>query len=338
MNGNGVTTAHPGAAVNGQSAPVSALDSLLGDFDRADFFANYWEKRTFVMHHGDPQRFAHLLSCEQYMEEEVHHCRVLRGSYLDPQGWPSEVAIRPGQAKKVFESGMTVAASMMRESGEMKVFLDSYRADLFGVAPHFNAYYSPDRKGYSVHFDAHPVWFLQIAGSKHWYLGRKPSFRNPPMTLGFPPDREVLKLPWITAHKPVLDDPEQFLSVTLEPGDVAYMPPGTWHQASARGYSLALTLASARISAADLVCGVMQDSLSSPEFSALVERVGGMAASARGKDGALSADIEALLAERLAAVKEMVSRIRMEDLRRKLGQLARLPTEEVIALNAKERT
>ncbi|MDD9868899.1 MAG: cupin-like domain-containing protein [Gammaproteobacteria bacterium] len=336
MNGNSVTTARAGAAVNGQSAPMSALDSLLGDFDRADFFANHWEKRTCVIHHGDPQRFAHLLSCEQFMDEEVRHCRVLRGAYLDPQGWPSEVVIRPGQAKKVFESGMTVAASMMRESGALKAFLDSFRACLFGVAPHFNAYYSPDRKGYSVHFDAHPVWFLQVAGSKHWYLGRKPVVRNPPMTLGFPPDREVLKLPWITVNKPPLDDPEQFMSVTLEPGDVAYMPPGTWHRASARGYSLALTLASAHITVADLVCGVMQDRLSSSECSALTERVGGVAASARGGNGALPGGVEQALAGRLAAAKDLVSRIEMEDLRRKFAQLAKMSTEDLIALNVKK--
>jgi len=332
MDGNGVTAARSSAAVNGRSA----LDSLLGDFDRADFFANYWEKRTCVIHHKDPRRFVHLLSREQFMDEEVRHCRVLRGAYLDPQGWPSEVKIRPGQAKKVFESGMTVAASMLRESGEMKAFLDSFRDCMFGVAPHFNAYYSPDRKGYSVHFDAHPVWFLQIDGSKHWYLGRKPVVRNPPMTLGFPPDREVLRLPWISVNKPLLDDPQQFMPVTLEPGDVAYMPPGTWHRASARGYSLALTLASAHISAADLVCGVLRDSLSAPQFSALMERVGGIAAAARGGDGALSADLEKVLAERLAAVKDLVSRIRVEDLRRKFAQLAALPTEDLIALNVKK--
>jgi len=134
----------------------------------------------------------------------------------------------------------------------------------------------------------------------------------------------------------VLDDPQQFMPVTLEPGDVPYMPPGTWHRASARGYSLALTPASAHISAADLVCGVLRDSLSAPQFSALMERVGGIAAAARGGDGALSADLEKVLAERLAAVKDLVSRIRVEDLRRKFAQLAALPTEDLIALNVKK--
>ncbi len=321
-------TTQTAATTNGKGAPASALELLLGGFDREEFFGDYWEKRSFVIHHEDPDRFTHLMSRDQFMDEEIYHCQRLRGAYLDPEGWPSEVLIRPGQAAKVFESGMTIGATMLREEGEMKAFLDSCREGLFGVGPHFNAYYSPDKKGYSVHFDAHPVWFMQIEGRKHWYIGRKPVFRNPPMTLGFPPDRNVLILPWITVNKPELDNPEQFMSVTLEPGDVVYMPPGTWHQASARGYSLALTLASARISAIELLFSVVQHSLSAPEFKVLAERIGGMAAAARTEDGRLSGDIENLLEERLAIIKELVSRIEVENLRRIFEHLAKTPTSE----------
>lgn len=36
---------------------ASALELLLGDFSREEFFSDYWEKRSFFMHHNDPGGF-----------------------------------------------------------------------------------------------------------------------------------------------------------------------------------------------------------------------------------------------------------------------------------------
>ena len=309
----------------GSSTP---LHLLLGDFDRDEFFDQYWEKRSFVIHHRDPRRFAHLLSREQFMDEEVYHCKRLRAAYLDPKGWPAEVLIQPTQAKQVFASGLTVGATMMREQGALKDFLDAFRKDVYSAGiPHFNCYYSPDKKGYSVHFDAHPVWFMQIDGSKHWYIGRKPVVKNPQFTCGFPPDREVLKLPWITVEKPCLEDPEQFMSVTLEPGDVVYMPPGTWHRACAQGYSLALTLAASRASAIDILFVLLQQSIAAPEFEELGERVGGVEAARA--NGGLPDETAEMLGERLATFKRLAERLEVADLRRAYAHMSRMANDNL---------
>ena len=320
-----VTLSEGKVSPRGASAP---LDLLLGDFDRGEFFDRYWEKRSFVIHHRDPQRFAHLLSREQFMNEEVYHCKRLRAAYLDPKGWPAEVLIKPEQAPQMFASGLTVGASMMREAGALKDFLDAFRRDVYSAAiPHFNCYYSPDQKGYSVHFDAHPVWFLQIDGSKHWYIGCEPVVKDPPLTCGFPPDREVLKLPWITVKKPRLEDPAQFMSVTLDPGDVVYMPPGTWHRACAQGHSLALTLAASRASAIDMLFMALQRSLAAPEFRELGERIGGVEAARA--DGGLPEETAAMLAERIAAFKRLVERIEVADLRRAYAHMSRMQNDDL---------
>jgi len=55
-----------------------------------------------------------------------------------------------------------------------------------------------------------------------------------------------------------------------------------------------------------------------------------------GSNGALPGGVEQALAGRLAAAKDLVSRIEMEDLRRKFAQLAKMSTEDLIALNVKK--
>lgn len=308
---------------------ISALDLLLGDFDRDRFFSEHWEKRSLVLKHNDPDRFSRLLSREQFINEEVRHCNRIRANYDDPNGWASEVDILPDQAAKFYEAGMTVAALDLRETGPRKEFLEAFRAEVFPMAPvHFSSYYSPHTKGYCLHFDTYPAWLMQVEGCKHWYISRKPALKNPQFNIVFPPDRDVLKLPWVTLQKPDVEDEGEFWSVMLEPGDVIYMPAATWHQARAEDYSLGLTLASAQISAFDMLIAVLQHSLPSPGFQVLAERIGGMDA-AQVKNGKLSDELEALLAERLEIFKDLVSRIEVANLCRAFEHLSRTPPNQL---------
>ncbi|MDD9806974.1 MAG: cupin-like domain-containing protein [Gammaproteobacteria bacterium] len=308
---------------------MSALDLLLGDFDRGKFFDEHWEKRSLVLKHNDPGRFSDLINREQFIKEEVHHCDRIRANYDDPNGWASEVDILPDQAAKFYEAGMTIAALDLPETGPRKKFLEAFRAEVFPMAPvHFSSYYSPHTKGYCLHFDTYPAWLMQVEGCKHWHISRKPALKNPQFNIVFPPDRDVLKLPWITLQKPDVEDPDEFWSVMLEPGDVIYMPAATWHQARAEDYSLGLTLAAAQISAFDMLIAVVQHSLPAPEFQVLVERIGGMDA-AQVKDGKLSDELESLLAERLDLFKNLVSRIEVANLCRAFELLSKTPPDQM---------
>jgi len=66
----------------------------------------------------------------------------------------------------------------------------------------------------------------------------------------FPPDRNVLKLPWVTVTPP---DEASLSEVILNPGDILQLPKGTWHRAQASGGSLGLTLAMESASPLELV-------------------------------------------------------------------------------------
>ncbi len=312
------------------ASDVSALDLLLGDFDRDRFFDEHWEKRSLVLQHNDPDRFSNLITKEQFIDEEVYHCDRIRANYDDPAGWASEVDILADQAAKFFEAGMTIAALDLREAGPRKEFLESFRREVFPAAtPHFSSYYSPHTKGYCLHFDTYPAWLMQVEGRKHWYISRKPALKNPDFNIVFPPDRDVLKLPWITLQKPAVEDSGEFWSVMLEPGDVIYMPAATWHQARADDYSLGLTLAASQINAFDLLLAVVQHSLPLPEFQVFAERIGGMDA-AQVRDGKLSDELESLLAERLALFKNLVSRIEVPNLCRAFELLSNTPNSQLL--------
>jgi hypothetical protein len=148
---------------------------------------------------------------------------------------------------------MTICASILDEAGPCGEVIAAYRSAFVTAGPpHVNCYYSPDQAGYGLHFDTHPVWILQVAGSKHWTVSYEPAVPNPPFNVIFPPGRERVKLPWITLDRPDVDDPERFMRVRLDPGDVLYIPAGGWHAARAEGSSLALTLAMGRVSTLDL--------------------------------------------------------------------------------------
>lgn len=238
------------AAVN---AAAHDFSYFLGGFDPARFFAEHWERRSLYLPHGDSGRFAHLISAESLFGREVARCGHLKASTRAADGWNQEIRIQPEQAQKLFRAGMTICASMLDEAGPCGEVIAAYRrAITTGAPPHVNCYYSPEGRGYGLHFDTHPVWILQVSGSKHWTVGLEPAVRNPPFNVVFPPDRDHVKLPWIALDRPNTSDPERFMQVHLQPGDVLYMPAGCWHAARAEGSSMALTLALGRLSTFDL--------------------------------------------------------------------------------------
>lgn len=80
-------------------------------------------------------------------------------------------------------------------------------------------------QGYNVHFDTQNVFALQVVGRKTWriYANR---MENPARVPGF--DSSSVSAEEADKRKGAL-----LLEVTLEPGDLLYVPPGYFHQALA---------------------------------------------------------------------------------------------------------
>lgn len=306
--------------------PSAAFDLLLGGFDRERFFAEHWERRALHIRHGDPERFAHLVSHETFFDTEIHRCAHLKASARGADGWNQEVRIQPEQALKLFRTGMTICATILDEGGPCGEIVEAFREGLTSAAPpHVNCYYSPDGKGYGLHFDTHPVWILQVAGSKHWTVSREPGVVNPPFNVVFPPDRDHVKLPWIALDRPDTSDPDAFLDLRLDPGDVLYLPAGCWHAARAEGSSLALTLAMGRITTMDLL-SVLLSQASTQQVPLAAVRLPPFATGDAASRGAVRAQVE----EALAGVKDLVARLTPDGLMKVYEYLAEHP-ETVLA-------
>lgn len=109
-----------------------------------------------------------------------------------------------------------------------------------------NCYLSPDGAGFTRHFDTKAVLIVQIEGKKKWKYCDEPA-------VPFPRRAARVARGAVELHKqgtvpiedwelPAIAAQEEH-EVVLSPGDVLCLPPGTWHEAQAIGYSLALTIA-----------------------------------------------------------------------------------------------
>ena len=299
-----------------------ALDLLLGSYDREKFFDKYWEKRSLYLPHDDEDRFKDLVNLDYLKGEGAEGTMHLKGMFRDSRNWVSEMEIKPDQLKSAMAAQMTICFTMLAYDGARKVFIDSFKESInMANQPYFNCYYSPDKKGYGLHFDTHPVWILQVEGRKRWQIGLEPEIKNPPFNIAFPPDRDRLKLPWVTVDRP---DMSTFTDVVLKPGDVLYIPAGTWHEACAQGSSLALTLAQTRVTPFDLFQLLLQQLVMKQQ--GLLTRIHGTAEESW-KDGAPPEEIGQLFEDMLGKFRVSVDEITPQLLQNAYHTLANLPPD-----------
>ncbi len=255
------------------------------------------------------------------------NCRHLKASFRDTKGWTTEMDITHDQVKRIVEAQMTICATALAYEGPRKAFIEDFRKSITAAnQPYFNSYYSPDGKGYSLHFDTHPVWLLQVEGRKRWQVAPEPEMVNPPGNISFPPDREELKLPWITVKRP---DKSTFRDVVLRPGDVLYIPAGTWHEATAQGHSLALTMAQTRVTPLDLALGMLQQRFA--QHMPLISRVHGNPAELCQGDTAPEG-LEEIFQGSLEALRKMVESLSTQELFQVYKLMSQQPLEAQMTL------
>src|SRR5262249_34169701 len=121
------------------------------------------------------------------------------------------------------------------------------------------AFLSPDGAGYGLHFDATGMFTLQIAGSKRWWYGRAPAVAWP----------RANRVATGGARNQLAGD--ELDEVVLRPGDVLYLPPGTWHRASAIGESLHVSLTIRAANLVERVAELLEPLLIDPRWRRLPE-------------------------------------------------------------------
>lgn len=303
--------------------PTAGAPALIHDFAAViapvsldEFFSVYWQRRPLHMR-GPAGRFAGLFDRKAF-HAALPGCQHLKAGFYDRKGWYCELPITADQVKRLWEAEMTICAGVLPPEGPRMSVISAYRrAVTFAGEAYFNAYMSPNGHGFALHIDDHPVFILQVEGMKRWWFSPEIGVPEPVRGFQFPPDRDVLKAPWGVFQRP---DESAFREITLEPGDVLYLPPGTWHKARAVGFSLALTLASSARPPLELAQQAMMAALG--RYPALYQRLwGGDArplATAAGRAAALPA-----FEQVVAALQDWASRLDAESVQRLWHEAAR---------------
>lgn len=200
---------------------------LVAPLPPEEFFSTYWEKRPLILNRPVAAPHGALLSLD-----EVD--RVLTGSNLDfpmirlvrneEQLERSLYTFASGRidalaVTKLFAEGTTIILDQLQRHLPALRDLCADLEDELGVAFHTNVYLTPPgASGFKVHYDTHDVFILQVVGAKDWELFVSPLELPLP---GQGHDEEG-RIPGALTTR-----------FKLEPGDLAYLPRGIYHHATA---------------------------------------------------------------------------------------------------------
>jgi ribosomal protein L16 Arg81 hydroxylase len=272
-------------------------------------FAHKWNKQSCVFL-GRRDRFTDLAFDRSELKMALRAGRLaVKAQYMDPTAGHTELAIDPGQVDDQFAQGRTICVqnidkvlpALARQTSALR------RSMQFAGPVNFSCYWSPESGGFDLHCDDHPVFILQIEGMKKWRYCATPAVDRTFGSIVYSEQR----LRDLRAIGLDIRDPDHLESVTLTPGDMLYLPAGTWHQTCAvGGQSLGLTLRCFEGSAFDLVQSMLDRHMTDHRWHEMLPLVGG-----QGPDPlSIPPDVAALLAARLGELKDFVAGLTVMDL------------------------
>lgn len=236
---------------------------LLDPMSPEDFFRDYHEKKAFVAHRDDPERYRPLLSIQRiddlisgmdFQAGSLDMARaeppISRSDYTFDSGM-----IDRGAVARNFQRGATIILPQLHQvDPTLATFTRSLEA-LLSCHVQTNIYLTPpNAQGFKTHYDDHDVLVLQVEGSKSWRFYNTP-VENPYRGEGFQ-----------TGAHEIGEPVEEFV---LRAGECAYVPRGMMHDASTHGHNVSLHITVGLIvkTWADLMLEVVSDvALRRPEF------------------------------------------------------------------------
>lgn len=204
---------------------LEGFDSLIAPLSGADFFADYWETRPFFIKRARPGYFDALLSLENidhfigtrlFREQDIRIAK--QGKIRDFADFAKDGAADRNALLDEFGRGATLVFEHLNRHHEpLAGLIHRCEADLH-VPLRANVYLTPNKaQGFARHWDTHDVLILQVHGKKTWQI-----FDNP---LELPAEEQKSETIW-TEKAQLIEE------LTLEPGDVLFLPRGFVHSAS----------------------------------------------------------------------------------------------------------
>jgi ribosomal protein L16 Arg81 hydroxylase len=210
-----------------------SFTDLVGD--EREFFAEYFNKKPMLRKNslsGDPRELLSIQKLDELVHLEVvrpPYIKVnLNGSGVHEQGYTRSVVVQgynvtdsvvPEKIYELFRAGGTVTWSSLNQIvPEMRDF-SRVIAEKVACRTDTVAFMTPaGRKGYPPHHDPVELFIVQLEGTKKWKLWNPPAVRHGE-----------------NASYTLEELGEPAIEVTLEPGDVLYLPYNTPHAAEAEG-------------------------------------------------------------------------------------------------------
>ncbi|KAL3919554.1 MAG: hypothetical protein SGILL_003700, partial [Bacillariaceae sp.] len=231
------------AVINSMTAKeraASLLQTILAPITLQEFYKNHWEKKPLLSKatKENKMRFRDLLSLQNirtmtkqhdmYYGQDLNVTKYKKGSdgekrriTLDKISENEKAAVKVDKLElwSNYDSGCTIRLLCPHKHNDGVQSLLSNLETEFQCMVGANAYLTPPKssQGFAPHYDDIEAFCLQLEGSKRWKV-YKPT----------------LKLPRTSSEDFTPDDVqgmERVLDVTLDEGDVLYMPRGWIHQA-----------------------------------------------------------------------------------------------------------
>jgi len=205
------------------------------------FSREYWAKRP--LHIQDcreltgalpgmqdfPALVAGVLNADRWDQSSSE----LQCSFLDASSAVRTMKVPAGQWAHAYNAGLSLCfGAVHRWHPRLGELIDECQRLSRRSEPVFvSAYLTPKRSGGPMHFDSQHVFFLQVAGQKHWRISKAPAAVGPMrnvMASEFSPGETRMTVLGVEVRHP---DSCEMEDIVLREGDALYLPPGTWHAA-----------------------------------------------------------------------------------------------------------
>lgn len=160
------------------------------------------------------------------------------------RGHQEIVGVPGAVAHELFESGMTVVLNNVdARNDQLHRLAKSAQLSLgYPGRVTVSCFASPHGAGYAMHWDEHSAVVIQLEGEKRWEYSSVPAVDGP-MRNCFASGSAIGEYSSEFPASRIVPPGECAMSEeVLQPGDLLYLPPGTWHRPIAQGESLALTI------------------------------------------------------------------------------------------------
>ena len=221
--------------------PSFDLTRLIQPVTLESFKSEYWEKRPLIIARKEPSYYERLLTLSDVDHILAHSSirssdiRIVRNGQDTPlMNLTSEGAnLSEGSLEALYQEyrdGSTIVLLFLQERWPALKHLCRSIATELSAGVQVNVYLTPPgERALNTHYDTHDVFVLQTHGSKLWRIYDSPF----PLPLPEHPYRV----------RPNSDPGDPLSELTLEPGDIIYIPRGYLHDAaSLESTSLHLTV------------------------------------------------------------------------------------------------